>query len=671
MQTRMSLSGKGEYRRFQNLKSNLGRQQPNSHRSNRSWEQIDRSLLNFIWAQNEWVDKEVLERLNIRDPSAVDIALNQIHLRTLNDRLALGGKHFDSKRKFSEVLLDQSKQESTWERVPFKAELKKEKLNRKPEQVATIFLHSIPEEATSREIWQLFNHCGEILDIILPRKRDKKGIRYGFVQTKSELEAGAIISNAKASRGLGRKIKMSINSSTRPDKKEVSSKKTSDVKVLKTESKSAEDCEFQKKMFEFIEVEVDEEVEEALLDCKIGFTWFDMGVNTLQEIFNDMGLHKYRIISLSKRKFLIRKDKNDKWEDLDSTDLSVWFCKIRRYEEADHVISRVIWLECRGLPMPAWKEENLKAFTARLGEWISWSYQSDGLGEFFNPVICIDTVEWDKIQENMKILYKGKQIHISFTEVSDINKLDGKIMPMELSEELKNNSVSEDMKNVAESEVKTQKQTKKEGGVLVLGDAKTMDEVVTSHVDQISDVSQKITSKVGTDNVEIKAPIEVGMVETGQINHDIRKVQSSSEIVPEDTLGPEISAKSAVGSEKSVEVLDNSHSTLCAGISKKLRVKSTRGRPRKKSFQQRNPFEIGSKCRIRSNKRIGSRSSQQKQMRKDLIPSQIVIPPRVVGGTVKEALEILASAEYMGLEIIGDREVVVQELVRRLDRREL
>lgn len=67
-----------------------------------------------------------------------------------------------------------------------------------------------------------------------------------------------------------------------------------------------------KKLFEFIEVEIDEEVKVALRDCKIGYTWFDMEVNNLQEILCDMNLGKYRVISLSKRKFLFRKDRDDK-----------------------------------------------------------------------------------------------------------------------------------------------------------------------------------------------------------------------------------------------------------------------------------------------------------------------------------------------------------------------
>lgn len=42
-----------------------------------------------------------------------------------------------------------------------------------------------------------------------------------------------------------------------------------------------------------------------------------------------------------------------------------------------------------------------------------------------------------------------------------------------------------------------------------------------------------------------------------------------------------------------------------------------------------------------------------------------------MGSSVKEALEILKSAEYMGLEIKGDREEVVKNIAQRLDSGEI
>lgn len=388
----------------------------------------DKLVSNFIWAHNHWLEKRVLERLNIGDGTVIQEALSQIHTRSLEANPFRGTKTFsevvmDSKKgqdtgMDTEDPLDQSgPKETEWQQVSYK----KKQMN-KPRQAekekVSIFLHNISESTTSSQIWSLFKPCGHIIDIILPKRRDVKGKRYGFVHTISELEAGAIINNAKMDRSLGGRISMTINGSIRQHRKEqknVRMDKSTKYGVNMSNNKEpkdkpikeVKDDDFGKKMFEFTELEIDEEVEEALMECRIGFSWFDESAATMQEKLNDTGLTKYKVTSLSKRKFLIRKDVKDSWGLLDKTDLSVWFCKIRSYTEADHVISRVTWIECKGLPMPAWKEENLKALTSRFGEWISWTYQSDGLSEFFNPLICIDTTLQDKICDNMQVLYKG------------------------------------------------------------------------------------------------------------------------------------------------------------------------------------------------------------------------------------------------------------------------
>ncbi|KAK1361501.1 hypothetical protein POM88_045975 [Heracleum sosnowskyi] len=89
------------------------------------------------------------------------------------------------------------------------------------EEHNTIFLYNIPDNATTQEVWSMFKGCGQIDDIVLPRKRDKRNNRYGFVKTRSEREAGVIISNVKEKGGLSAKIKMMING-----KKESSKEKT-------------------------------------------------------------------------------------------------------------------------------------------------------------------------------------------------------------------------------------------------------------------------------------------------------------------------------------------------------------------------------------------------------------------------------------------------------------
>ena len=371
--------------------------------SNRKWEIDDRRPLSrhetgwntegkhlnqFIWAHNHLVDTDILERLNIGDEKATAIALEQIHYRSLEGHRNLGGKQQhrnpEPSMTYREALnrhgnpgfSNTMNLNSGWTQVNHRKKTRSSPsgaVNRG----TSIFLYGIPDDATGKDIWNLFKGCGVILDIILPKKRDKKGMRFGFVKTTDEREAGAIINNAKMEKGLGRKIKMSINlvsnqtASTglgenkhkafsapprkpdgfsnnplkMPQENHAEIPKVTKTPVEGNKFKKEVEADFSKKMFEFTEVEVDVEVEKALLESKIGYTWFEEDVKTMQDRFNDMNLGYLKVISLSKRKFLISKNKEASWDDLNNTDLSVWFSHIRDYVEEDHILSRVVWLE--------------------------------------------------------------------------------------------------------------------------------------------------------------------------------------------------------------------------------------------------------------------------------------------------------------------------------------
>lgn len=676
--------------------------------------ETDHLLLKFIWAHSNLVDREVLAKLNIGDKSAIEEALNQIHFRSLGvsstKETTLNEKVF-SPKTYREVLLNPRVQEKAsegveegeWQKVSYKKK-KSAKVGGRTNNVSTIFLHNIPDNATGREIWSLFKECGKIQDIILPRKRDKLGKRYGFVKTFGGKEAGAIICNAKMDKSLGIKIKMSINDSkyaiplgnsvlrkaamstptslgkdhaNNLDENESKVKEQRPPSIVEEDKKP--DVPFNKTMFEFIEVEVDHEVEKALLHSKVGITWFDEEVCVLKERFNDMGLRQYRILGLSKRKFLISKDNHVSWDNLDQSDLSVWFCSMRNFEEADHILSRPVWLECRGLPMPAWREENLRAFTDRLGSWISWSYQSDNLGEIFNPLVCIDTPTFEEINEDMKILYKGRQINISFVEVSNPALLIGKVLPMEFSNEVKGDNLQgggRKQEEVAKEDQASQSCEKDEQKLEVVAGEPTKalalrqeksisNELKGGDEDWGSDPCLRVKQHLDT-SVSLSSN-KVGEVQVGNFKN-IRHKSTSSGICSE-------RSHKMVDNEKSeayASVLNvSSQSTLCSGIVKKLRVKSRRGRPKKANLLQRNPFEIGVKFKVKGGKRAKAKAPQRSKKRNNFNNELQLVPVNVIGSNVREALAILESAENMGLVCNEDRDEVIKVIVRRLDSKEL
>lgn len=449
-----------------------------------------------------------------------------------------------------------------WTKVTYKKKANTNK-NVREEKTYLIFLHNIPDEATGREIWKFFSSCGSFIDIILLKKRDKNGKRIGFIHTSSERDAGAIISNAKMSKGLSRKISMSINnpkrkSSYRQNFQTYDKPKNPLSGEERVKKAPEEEIPFEKRMFEFTEVEIDEEVEQALLSSKLGYSWFEEDVQNIKDKFCAMGLGKYKVIALSKRKFIISKDEKESWEDLDRSDLSVWFNKIRNFEEFDHVMSRVVWIECKGLPMPLWKEKNLRAFTDRLGKWGSWSYQSDSLDRFFNPQICIDTSNLHKVEEEMTILYEGNQMRINFTEILDEKDLEGKMSPMEFSEDKanKDNSVNGSVSDGKENAEVSSKSPPPKKLCLELKD----------HSTNNGENRQSTSSK------RFKA---LGKASPKLVTHEkVRKNSSSSDVLSVGSFKPEDWQQSEF---YVTNVNNSSQSTLCSGVVRKFRVKSRRG----------------------------------------------------------------------------------------------
>lgn len=115
----------------------------------------------------------------------------------------------------------------------------------------------------------------------------------------------------------------------------------------------------------------------------------------------------------------------------------------------------------------------------------------------------------------------------------------------------------------------------------------------------------------------------------------------------------------------------SSQSTLCTGVTRKLKVKSNRGRPRKKCIAHRNPFDIGGSFKLRGGTRGKGKLPLRNRKKSIEDRSTQIVPSKVVGSTVKQALEILEAAENMGLAVKGDREVVVKEIARQLELNEL
>ena len=258
----------------------------------------------------------------------------------------------------------------------------------------------------------------------------------------------------------------------------------------------------------------------------------------------------------------------------------------------------------------------------------------------------------EHIRENLTVLYRGKQIKISFSEITDQAFLKGKVGPMEFSTENHHKENSE-----------------KSCRVNINGEPKGGSEV--------SEVEIGVEVKNRVEVIEGKELVihNRGVKEVDKQSEEIKGSPSSVEQIAGDLEEHGDLLNESPKSEKS-EICSSAQSSssklsLCLDINKKLRVKSRRGRPKLIRQNPKNPFDIGVKFKHRNKKRRGKRCSAKW---KDTFAKEQclqVVPANLEGNSVKEALEILSSAEAMGLVASSNREEVLQVIVKRLEKGEI
>lgn len=79
--------------------------------------------------------------------------------------------------------------------------------------LSTVFMAKIPEKASSRHIWDFVLKEGGvnirlIRDIILPKRRDEKGNKFGFIRIKGFSEADEQVKRLKLVKFLGRNMNL-------------------------------------------------------------------------------------------------------------------------------------------------------------------------------------------------------------------------------------------------------------------------------------------------------------------------------------------------------------------------------------------------------------------------------------------------------------------------------
>jgi hypothetical protein len=283
----------------------------------------------------------------------------------------------------------------------------------------SFFITNFPEEATTEDLWKLFLKYGRIGEVFIPRKRDKKGRRFGFVKFKEVVEIEAL-TESLCNVWMG-SFKLIVNRSrfARLEKKEVlpsnpaegSSSTLNEVKLGgpyrnallgKSGSSSHEVLE--------ITAPVNLEFVKELKDSMVGTLAKEKDVRRIQSILYMEGFPSVIVSHMGGNLVLIRsKVEGDVGRLLRSKNecLKYFFSEIKPWGPGLRTVQREVWVQVYGIPLHVWGDSFFKLVGSKLGVFLDFDFETASMARFDVARLKILTSSWEIIDTVIKVVVEG------------------------------------------------------------------------------------------------------------------------------------------------------------------------------------------------------------------------------------------------------------------------
>ncbi|KAL1812161.1 hypothetical protein ACET3Z_022226 [Daucus carota] len=572
---------------------------------------------NFILNCQKWVDENVLIMVQKGDDEGLRMATNQAHYKSLRNMRGQRSYLEVASNNNSEYKLRKNVAEEEWQVVQRRKRTKKVPSH----SSFTIFISGIPMKASAREVWNFFSRHGKILDIILPRKRDKNNRRIGFVKVPDSNTMETLLNKLQFETFYSQPLHMNVAKNTnnipqiagmkprvniaRDTPQRMSShpdgldntKLENDSQPQKVDLTSEEPSKKAREevkistlpIKKILQLEISKDIESIVDKSMVCFSEYPLNGDILQEILVSLGYDQILVKEVSCFKFILSFRSKKQRNEFDFTSLKDWIVHPRPMEQEDYKINRKALIEIRGLPCNAWNENNLKNITKDIGSWGWWENNPMHCNGLENPRIWTYVDSMEKISSRIQVKIGEPTFDILLYELES------------WIQKGKDDSASK----IQEGENKTQSP---EG----------LKEHNLAHKDQV----------VQPDN----GPPE-----------DLINNMEDKNLDPVD---PSIST----GDLQMIE--ESSQSSICNMIRK---INICRRRKSNKRKSRNNPFDIG-RCKF---SKINKKShSKLPQPRENCKSNQVDLD--------KEAMEILQMAEDMGLQLKKSRSQAIKDIKDQL-----
>uniref|UniRef100_A0A164TD38 RRM domain-containing protein n=1 Tax=Daucus carota subsp. sativus TaxID=79200 RepID=A0A164TD38_DAUCS len=443
-------------------------------RRDKEWEvKIDKQakdLKDYVISRKELVHPNVIKMVLQGDREGLRMAMNHIHYNSLRERRVIKNMQAvlekdkgDAEKKLKEgvktgKIEEQSYKNALVEKGDQKRWVRKEHrfLGQKKggnhdrfQKNSVVFVHNLPENSNSLQIWNFMRKWGRALDCILPMRKDKLGKRFGFIKLQSIAEAENFIKGVHGKMLDGNIIRAQF---ANKQIKQVGIKERKDFKQSKMSSLSqgrkqeplpCTPDEIIKKTVGAIKLEdadhkLSLEIERSLVVSTLKACSIVEVLNTIESLGYDGVL----VRRLSSSKFLVTFSSSDCFSNLDQDLFGLGFLDCKSVSLEDLIPPRKAVLVCLGLPVTLWKFSNFSKILEGIGYITAISRLLDENLQFKNPMFEVETKEMSEINKVLTVQHEGRQIVVQLKEMTRV-EIEDNIM-----EELKGTEMDEDHEEI-------------------------------------------------------------------------------------------------------------------------------------------------------------------------------------------------------------------------------
>jgi hypothetical protein len=262
------------------------------------------------------------------------------------------------------------------------------------------------------ELWALFAKQGRVGEVCMPKKRDKRGNRFGFVKFKDVKSVEALSKRLKEI-WIG-SFKLRINLS-RFARKNVPSHSTQEkTPTAQTNQPFKQTLQKGKpdhssSMVATVEVGVAREFLQTLEGSYVGRLGDGVEIRALQTKLWLAGLHLVRVVAMGGDLVLIMHNSGE--EILGPISKKNWWggllFDIKRWTPNMVSSKRVLWVNLFGIPLHAWEEATFVSLANRCGKFISLDADTKNRNRFDVARVKIEAPICEKIDFNLKLMIHG------------------------------------------------------------------------------------------------------------------------------------------------------------------------------------------------------------------------------------------------------------------------